>query len=532
MIRRVSLRNYRMFRSLDLDLSPSINVLVGRNDSGKSTLLEAVALALTGRLNGRFLAYELTPYLINVDATREYAVALQRGEKVPPPELIVDVFLDDSDDVAALRGTNNVAIEDACGVRIRAGLDQEFAAEYASFAAEPASIKLAPTEYYKVEWLGFSGLGVTFRSLPTAVSLIDPTAIRLHAGVDNHLQEIIRTHLEPSERVELSRQYRSLREEFSDQESVRAINARLASDGQNLADRPLSLAVDISQRYTWEGSLTAHLDDIPMHLVGKGEQHAIKVLLALGRRVEGSHVILVEEPETHLSHASLRRLLRRIEERCVGKQLIVTTHSTYVLNKLGLHAFVLLGEGRATRITDLPPKTVNYFKCLAGYDTLRLVLADGAILVEGPSDELIVQRCYLDVHGKLPIEDGIDVVAVGGKAHRRFLDLAVALGRRTWIVTDNDGNAVDAVRRRFATYLDNAFVSLHVGSDPTLRTLEPNIVAVNDLAVLCQVLGMQPTPREKVLARMTSDKTGAALKIFESPTSIVMPSFIRDAVES
>lgn len=37
-----------------------------------------------------------------------------------------------------------------------------------------------------------------------------------------------------------------------------------------------------------------------------------------------------------------------------------------------------------------------------------------AILVEGDSDELIVQRAYMDSHrGKLPISDGIDIISVG-----------------------------------------------------------------------------------------------------------------------
>ena len=41
---------------------------------------------------------------------------------------------------------------------------------------------------------------------------------------------------------------------------------------------------------------------------------------------------------------------------------------------------------------------MNYFKKLPGYDTLRLVLAKRVILVEGPSDELVVQRAYRDAH--------------------------------------------------------------------------------------------------------------------------------------
>ena len=61
MIRKIVIRNYRKFRKLDVDMLPGTNILVGSNDSGKSTLIEAINLALTGRVNGRSFAQELSP---------------------------------------------------------------------------------------------------------------------------------------------------------------------------------------------------------------------------------------------------------------------------------------------------------------------------------------------------------------------------------------------------------------------------------------------------------------------------------------
>jgi putative ATP-dependent endonuclease of the OLD family len=363
--------------------------------------------------------------------------------------------------------------------------------------------------------------------LPETASVIDPTAIRLQSGVDNHLQEIIRTHLDPKDRVELSRQYRTLREEFSDKDAVREINERLQTDDDDLTDRKLSLAIDISQRYTWESSLIAHLDDLPLHLIGKGDQNALKTLLAIGRKADNAKIVLIEEPETHLSHASLRKLLYRVEDRCIGKQLVIATHSNYVLNKLGLNNLILLGNGMATRIIDLPPDTVDYFKKLAGFDTLRLVLAEGAILVEGPSDELVIQRGYKDAKGRLPIDDGIDVISVG-LAHKRFLDLAIRLNRRAWVVTDNDHKTLEKVKERFSGYLDSGIVTLHVGSDPVLNTLEPQIVAANNLETLNAALGTKFSSKEEVQESMLRDKTGSALSIFESKTKIEMPEYIKN----
>jgi putative ATP-dependent endonuclease of OLD family len=531
MIRKIAIRNYRIFRQFNLEFSPGVNVLVGKNDSGKSTVIEAINLALTGKLHGRAFAQELSPYLINAAATQEYVELLNASSDPPPspPAIIIDVFLEDSEEAEVLRGTNNLYGENACGVRIQAKFSQDFYEEYDSFISNPSTVRLAPTEYYRIDWLGFSGNGISIRSIPTTVSVIDPTTIRLQSGVDYHLQQIIRTHLDPKERVELSREYRCLREEFGDRDAVKSINERLRAEDSVLTDRSLSLSIDISRRYTWESSIVAHLDDLPFELIGKGDQNAVKVLLAIGRQANTANVVLLEEPENHLSHASLRKLIHRIEDRCQGKQLIIATHSNYVLNKLGLQNLILIGENAVTRITDLPPDTVEFFKKLAGFDTLRLVLSEGAILVEGPSDELIVQRAYRDAKGKLPIDDGIDVISVG-LSHKRFLDLALRVKRRVWVVTDNDGKPLEQVRARFAAYLADEIVSLHVGSDPDLNTLEPQIVAANDLATLNSVLGKDYASKDDACAAMLSDKTSAALAIYESANTITMPEYIRDVV--
>ena len=64
-------------------------------------------------------------------------------------------------------------------------------------------------------------------------------------------------------------------------------------------------------------------------------------------------------------------------------------------------------------LADLLPDTKDYFMKLPGYNTLRLILSSKTILVEGPSDELIVQKAYKKKYGKLPLEDGVDVISVG-----------------------------------------------------------------------------------------------------------------------
>jgi putative ATP-dependent endonuclease of the OLD family len=531
MLTKIIIKNYRVFEDFCLEFDSGMNILVGHNDAGKTTLLEAVHLSLTSRLRGRLLAYELSPHLINQAAATSYLDAIHRGEDATPPEIIIDLYLDEREETARLKGTNNSTCENAPGLRVKVSFWGEFAAEYERFLAEPSNVQLVPTEYYHLEWLDFAGNAVTARGVPATASLIDASMIRLQSGADHYLQQIINDQLSAKERVELARAYRSLREQFSGNAEVEAINVRLANSQQGLIDKALSLAIDVSQKASWESNLIPHLEDLPLQFVGNGAQNTLKILLALNRTVDDCHVVLVEEPENHQSPGSLAALVHRIDDRCKGKQVLVTTHSSFVLNKLGLDRLILLSPETAVRLTDLPDDTLEYFKKLSGYDTLRVVLAERIILVEGPSDELVVQRAFRDKHGMLPLEAGVDVINVRGLSFARFLDIAYPLGKTVAVITDNDGSDPADVRASYTQYTSSNTITVHVGNVDGGKTLEPQILAANDRTSLNELFGTTYDTDDALLTYMASNKTACALKIFEAAPGIGLPAYIRDAVE-
>lgn len=101
---------------------------------------------------------------------------------------------------------------------------------------------------------------------------------------------------------------------------------------------------------------------------------------------------------------------------------------------------MLLDNLRITRFSELPEDTYNFFKKVAGYDTLRMILCKKTILCEGDSDELVIQKAYMQLNdGRLPIEDGIEVISVG-VSFLRFLEIADCIQTKIAVVTDNDGD--------------------------------------------------------------------------------------------
>lgn len=531
MIQKLVLKNFRGYRDSTIVFNRELNILVGDNEAGKSTALEAINLALTSRTYGKFLAADLSSHVINLAVRQEFVAAAQAGKKPQPPEALIELYLDDTAATGALRGTNNSLREDAPGLRLRVKFDPEYAAEYAEFMSVPEKVTSIPIEYYQVEWRDFAGRAVTPRSVKVSSSLIDASRIRLQSGSDYYLQRIIADTLDKRQRVELARTYRAQQELFASEPSVAAINTFLDNSKDDITSKRLTMEIDVSQRGGWESSLEPHLDELPFTHAGNGEQNMLKILLALSRKAEDAHVILIEEPENHLSFSSLNHLIRKIADKCEGRQVIITTHSSYVINKLGLEQLLLISNHQLTRLKDLPDDTQTYFMKLSGYDTLRMVLAKKVILVEGPSDELIVQRAYKDFHHRRPIEDGVDVINIRGLSFKRFLDIAALLGKPTMVVTDNDGEPA-AVDAKYAPYAGHANISWTRGDDPSLPTLEPQLVAANSLQVLNRILGRTASTSAELAAYMvkSGNKTDCAVLIHDSEEEINMPAYILAAV--
>jgi putative ATP-dependent endonuclease of OLD family len=530
MITKVLISNFRCYRSHQLDLTDGLNILVGNNDAGKSTLLEALGLALTGRTGGQTFESQLSPFHFNLETTVEYLTKLRAGEAVAPPEIIIDVFLALADSTAKLKGTNNALGENSPGLRIWVHPDPDLADDLQELLKDPTSLATIPVEFYRVDWLAFSGNSAPSRGLALNLATIDAASIRLRSGMDYHVQQIIRSTLTKPERASLSREYRSVREQFAGHDSVKAINTKLTEAHADLSSRSLRLDIDLSQRSTWEASLAPHLDELPLQFVGHGEQSMLKVLLALSKD-DSTSIILIEEPENHLSFSNLNILVRKIEDKCAGKQVVIATHSSFVLNKLGLGNLVLMDGAKHMRLNDLSTDTERYFRKLPGHDTLRLLLARKVVLVEGPSDELVFQRGYRDKTGHLPSEHGIDVLSARGLSFKRFLQIAIPLQRRVVVLRDNDGEEPATLLASLSEYTTHPFITVRIGADPAIKTLEPQLLAANSLATLNTVLGRSDPTEAALLKHMEANKTECALAIFDHPGSLKMPGYISDAID-
>ena len=546
-IKVIKIENFKCFKGeFKLELNEKLNILVGDNEAGKSSVLEAIHLILTGLFNGRYLKHELTQYLFNNEVVSDYVEKINNEterEKAILPRILIEIFIA-GDDLAMFEGDGNSLRTNECGLSLEIAFDEKYQSEYEELV-KLGDINTIPIEYYDICWKTFArDTQITPKSIPIKSALIDSSSNRYQNGSDMYISRIIRDFLNPVDLVNISQAHRKMKDGFMKDAAIENINKALKA-ATTISSKEVKLSVDLSSKNAWENSLMTYLDDVPFHYIGKGEQSMVKTKLALShKKAKEANVILLEEPENHLSHTKLNQFIHEIKSNSNNKQIIISTHSSFVANKLGLESLILLNNKETLKLADLNSQTEKFFEKLSGYDTLRLILCKKAILVEGDSDELIVQKAFrLNNSNKLPIESGIDVISVG-TSFLRFLEIAEKIKKEVVVVTDNDGD-VEALKIKYKDYLDenakenikicfDAVVdagTLMIGDKPfNYNTLEPKLLKVNNLSKFNTIFGTTLTTDDDLHKYMKSNKTECALAIFDTEEPITFPTYILDAI--
>ncbi len=535
-IRKLLIRNYKSIENTVINLNEDINIFVGENDSGKSTILEALSIVTTGKVNGYAFERQIKANIFNCKEREQYIESLKTVSKpMEPPRIIIEAYLDLDDKKYA--GTNNELREDCSGIRMELSLNQEYADAYKQML-KAGEVYDIPVELYSVSFRYFKGDMVAFRFAPVKASVIDTTRKDYSYVMDHFVTDNITTYLTSQEQTDLSTAYRKSRHSFRENGAVKQLNESVR---ENVQMNNKGITIDLREDGVdeWKRQMSVVVEDIPFENVGFGTQNFIKIELAIKNSKEQVNVVLMEEPENNLSFTNMVKLIKNVI-KSEGKQVFISTHSSYVANKLDLGKIYLMNSGEIFPMSNLNEETKKYFMKLPGYDTLRVILAEKVILVEGPTDELIMQRAYLDEYGKLPISDGIDIIVVDSLAFKRYCDIVSMLNKKVVIVTDNDGNIDEHIKKKYNDYLTKDNLLFIYEEDETLNTIEPSVLSVNCengeptetfKKAISKNGSMKSKGKQAVLDFMKNNKAEWALRVFDSTEKINYPEYIKNAIK-
>lgn len=330
---------------------------------------------------------------------------------------------------------------------------------------------------------------------------------------------------------------RELKGVFEDNPTMKSVNNTINSKTKNIAQN-LKLSVDLNSRGAWNTILSPIYCDIPFSQVGLGDQCIVKTLLSTSKKETiKKRILLIEEPESHLSHTKMYELLGNLSD--FSGQLFITTHNSFVANKLDLQNLIVIdnqnGIIKSSPFIDSGCKErLKFFTKSPNYPTLRIVLCKKAILVEGPTDEMLLLYYFQQQFKQHPFEKGIELIVVNGnKMFPRFTEIANAIEKQIAIITDNDRKTENDVKNRVNPN-NYSNVAVFTDSDPVNHTIEPSFVAANidNIDSLSKLISnKQHNDAEKLINYMINHKTEWAYQLLSSENfSYSIPTHIINAV--
>jgi putative ATP-dependent endonuclease of OLD family len=514
-IRRLVLKNFKRFKRLELEFDPELNILVGGNEAGKSSVLQAMDIVLsTSRSKVEGIGLEA---LFNTESIAEFLAGARKT--VDLPELLIEVYFDDLPLRHDLDGRNNSKGADHLGIKLVCKPVDEYTKEIQAILAEKH--ENFPFEYYGVHFLTFTDEAIFPYKKPLRHLLIDSSLINNEHATREYTRSMYAAHASVAQRNLHGFEYRKAKAKFKD-DIFKTMNAGLDA---------YKFDVRTSPKASVETDIIITEDDIPVDSKGKGRQCFIKTEFALRNREHALDVLLLEEPENHLSQVHMRKLIERIRAS-VKKQLFVATHSSFIATRLNLRKVLILSEENPSRpasLRDLSPGTAEFFMKAPDNNVLELALCKKAILVEGDAEFILMEALYkISAPGGSLDADGIHLISVDGTSFKRYLELAKLLDIKVAAIRDNDN---DHAANCVANYLGYVSPSIQVFADPDTSRHTFEVCIYQDNQTACEELFEPGRKSLSVEQYMLKNKTDAAFQLLEKKgTALTAPGYIQQAV--
>jgi predicted ATP-dependent endonuclease of OLD family len=444
-LRSLEIKNYRSLEHVELNRLSDFNVLIGRNNAGKSAVFGAL-LSLTESSKGGGLEWE--SILTSRDTGRTLELRLLFDLRPEDRTNFIDVIAND------LSEERRLALNSSPFVR---QVEFSFQGSQQIGAIRSSSLRL----------LGEDGRWATVMGPATSNTNVKSTNIKGAAQtaklLEHHVLDVAQTSneignniqhnfvkqfpQEPNEPIKwlFWRLGRYLDQAFffnQFRHSTALLEAtqtdQLAQDGSNLAqvlhtlignDRPLFAEIErfIQTALPDVGVLQAPLiakntevsfraNDggylVRLHNMGGGIEQLLMVATVLLTTNDESTIFL-EEPESHLHAGAQRFLLEKLYEG--NRQVFISTHSpTFINTPKPMSMYQIKKNNGRTSISQLTNNdSLSEVLEDIGSRNSDVLLSDAVMFVEGPSDQKVLEL-WGDKLGLSLEEHNVTAVSMGG----------------------------------------------------------------------------------------------------------------------
>ncbi|MDV6326861.1 AAA family ATPase [Idiomarina sp. Sol25] len=521
-ITKIKLKNFKKYREFDVDVNPELNLLIGDNEAGKSTILSAIELVLSGsKSKVETLGLE---NLFNTNAVQDFLAGDKAYENLPV--LIAELHLNEQNNIS-LNGKNNIDGVLADGLQLICEPNDELSSEIALVLDQV--MPNFPYEYYSIRFSTFAGESFTgYRKFLKFLTL-DSSQINSEYATRQYIKTVYESHVEQAQRAELQNDYRQQKAHFKEN-NLSPINAPLTG---------YQFAVRSGTKSNLETDLIITEDDIPLENKGKGRQCFIKTEFALKKNdsERDLDVLLLEEPENHLSHTNMKRLVSRISES-EAKQIFIATHNSLISTRLDLRKTIFMNSSSPDPMVlkNLSDETAKFFMKAPDNNVLEFVMSPKVILVEGDAEYMLLEQLYVNTNHHKPENDNVHIISVGGTSFKRYLDIAKLLDVKVAVIRDNDGDKQMHCVDNYADY-DAENIRIFYEENDDNWTFEVCMLQSNwDICeeLFSGKLRKKPNKDERTTLEeyMLSNKAEAAFKLLDKKApDLTAPDYIGEALK-
>lgn len=440
-VRRIIARNFRTFGTeaegnhLNLVLNRGLNVLVGENDAGKSSIVDALRYALSTTSND-YLRIEDMDFHVSKNARAdELTIEVEFGglskdqkaalldwltiERDKEPYLVIHLHARRRIDATESRNLQPI-------VRTHSGI-----------GGNGPEIGAAARELIRATYL---------KPLRDAVSELRPKkgsrlsqVLRAQKAMKNHginKFDPKNPDVPPKTLVEVMAQAQHrisgfpVIKDVKDKLNTSYLNELSFEDAPLLSDIQMASEpslVQLLEKMELTLGAPSSVGDVEACERGLGYNNVLFMaaeLLLLGSGMELA-LLLIEEPEAHLHPQLQARVLEMLSARAAKDsiQIILSTHSPNIAASAPVENVILVCKGKTFPLrkheTKLDESDYKYLSRFLDVTKANLFFARGVLIVEGPAEELLLPA-LAEACGRSFTANGISVVNVGSVGLFRY----------------------------------------------------------------------------------------------------------------
>lgn len=519
-IKRLSILGLRKFENIEIDFNPNMNIIVGENEAGKSTILEAINIVLNQQYKNADKS--IVKEMLNKNNVEKF-LKEKRASALPKIQIEIKFAMTGKEkDAQDFFGEENLNKQDPdYGILFECKFDEDFESRLAKEIGEGK----IPYEYYVMTWLTFRGTPYKSIKKPFNSILIDTSTKDTNNSFNYFNRALFASKYEEDEKMNAKNAFRSNLEEAFDKISLPLIDVNRKF---GINDKKIIL----------ENIISVFEDGIPLENKGSGMESLIKTHIALDKRKSNLDVILMEEPENHLCFANMNKMLDEITCKRDSAQIILTTHSNMIASRLNLQNVLWIRGNHAVSLSDIDGKVADFFTKAVDNSFLQLLLSEKVILVEGATEYLLLPTMYHRIVGRTIEEDKVVIISCNGISYDHYLKIARKSEKRIAVITDNDKSQKKIEKMDEFNHNDeNINQHIFMDRDVDCWTWEQCIYNLNkeyfderikvNKAAEYLFHGENYGP---VLGKMLNNKVQIAYNILKSGYELEIPQYVEDAI--